>query len=213
MPNHTDNLLTIVGERKIKGLLKPYLSKNKEDGSFLDLNKIVPMPKLIEQSLKYGDMKYLTRQRTPEQEKRMREKEETHEKKCLALYGAKSWYDWSIQNWGTKWNTYSNHFSIKDTYPFVGDEMLFFQTAWSPPDPAMRELSKKLGKILRLVSKDEGYGFFTITHLYPDGEMDEEGYDDHQRVPESLCRELGINTSEEDRLEQEQEEKEEEMVA
>jgi hypothetical protein len=219
MPNHTDNILTIVGEHKIKFLLKPFLSKNNppnqsQDDLFLDFNKIVPMPKEILHSLKYGDMKYLMMKRNPQQEKRMQDRQKKHENLCMELHGVEGWYDWSIKNWGTKWNSYDNRFGIKDTEPQMGDEILYFQTAWSPPDPVMRELSKRIGKILRLVSRDEGYAFFAITHFYPDGGMDEEIYDDHKRVPESLCRELGINTSEEDRLEQEeQEQQEQEQMA
>lgn len=212
MPNHTTNLLSIVGERNIKKLLKPYLSKadafNSSELS-LDLGKIVPMPKEIEQSTKYGNMKYLMRKRTPLQENRMRLKQEKHEKKCLELYGAKSWYDWSIQYWGTKWNTYENRFYKNDD----GNEWLYFQTAWSPPEPALRELSKKLDKIVRLSYMDEGYAFFGIYHFYPDGNVDDECYQDHKLVPDELCEELGINTYEEDKAEQEEVEERAEELA
>jgi len=212
MPNHTPNLLSIVGEKNIKKLLRPYLMKVNqfgEKGSGLDLNKIVPMPKLIEQSTKYGNIKYLARTRTPLQEKRMREKQEMMEKKCLELYGAKSWYDWSVANWGTKWNTYENRFYRIDD----GVECLYFQTAWAPPEPALRELAKKLDKIVRVSYMDEGYAFFGVYHFYPDGEVEDECYEDHKLVPDELCEELGINTYEEDKAEREEEEEAEAELA
>jgi len=199
MPNHTDNLLSIVGRNKIKSILKPYLSRNKAEGSFLDFNKIVPMPTQIEQSLKYGDMKYLTKKRTPKQEKMMREKQEKQEKECLELYGAKSWYEWSIQNWGTKWNSYNNRFYKKD-----GCEGLFFQTAWSVPENALRTLAMKSGETIRLAYLDEGYAFMGVQHFFNDGRVDDEYYDDVKMLPSDLKIELGITDDEEEQMEMEE---------
>jgi len=211
MPNHTPNTLTILGVKNIKKLLRPYLTLSKDNFTgkkdyALDLGKIVPMPKEILASTKYGNLKYLNKKRTPQQEKRMRERQEKHEKKCLELYGAKNWYDWSISYWGTKWNTYENSWFTDEN---TGVQCLYFQTAWAPPEPALRELAIKLGKILRVSYMDEGYAFFGVFHFYPDGNVEDECYQDHKDVPEKLCEELGINTYEEDRLEQEEEGKEE----
>lgn len=41
-------------------------------------------------------------------------------------YGHVDWYDWCIDNWGTKWNAC-------DVY--AGDNFISFQTAWNVPDP------------------------------------------------------------------------------
>ena len=202
MPNHTTNLLSIVAENNLRKHLKPYLSKNKADGSFLDFNKILPMPKQIEQTLKYGDMEFLSKKRTLEQEKRMREKQEKQEKECLELYGAKSWYYWSIQNWGTKWNSYSNRF-----FKIKKKQCLFFNTAWSPAEPVIRELSRLLNQTLRLAYLDEGYAFMGVQHFFPNGRVDDEYYDDVKLLPSDLKDELGITDDE-----QEQEEMEEMMV-
>ena len=93
MPNHTTNLLTIVGEKHIRGLLKPFLSQEKtttnvnglvlpmedenelQDTIFLDLNKIIPMPKEIEEITKYSDVNFIMQKRTPEQKKKDNAKE------------------------------------------------------------------------------------------------------------------------------------------
>ena len=50
-------------------------------------------------------------------------------------YGATTWYDWSIKNWGTKWNSYDNW---KDN-----DKEFQFSTAWSAPHPVLDALAKK----------------------------------------------------------------------
>ena len=51
----------------------------------------------------------------------------------LINYSATTWYDWCINNWGTKWNSYD---------PWKGeDHGLMFSTAWSAPHPVIEELS------------------------------------------------------------------------
>jgi hypothetical protein len=44
-----------------------------------------------------------------------------------------SWYDWAIENWGTKWNAYSSE--RKSAIE------VWFQTAWSMPLPVVNKLS------------------------------------------------------------------------
>ena len=213
MPNHTDNLLSIVGENNIKDILYPYMTYTQPEQSrelgmmmmdtdesereyFLDFDKIVPMPKEIKEASELADFELLMRldeKGRKEHEKKVKRLERI----CVKKYGSKGWYDWSLKNWGTKWNSYSNHFSKK------GD-VLFFQTAWSPPAEVLMVLAQKLKKILRVTYKDEGYGFFGTFHFYPDGKVDDECYQEHKNVPEELCRELCINTYEEDLKEQEE---------
>jgi hypothetical protein len=56
----------------------------------------------------------------------------------LEKYGHKDWYSWSIENWGTKWNS-------SDTYQ--DEDYLEFQTAWSLPEPVIIQLSKMFPKV------------------------------------------------------------------
>lgn len=53
----------------------------------------------------------------------------------LLLYGATTWYDWSIENWGTKWNAYNQYTGQDDGFRF--------STAWSAPHPVLDALAKK----------------------------------------------------------------------
>jgi len=69
-------------------------------------------------------------------------------------YGHATWYDWSRQNWGTKWNYYQ--------FAKVNDNEFYFQTAWSHCTPVMIALSKKFPPILfdvRYADEDKGYNF------------------------------------------------------
>lgn len=54
-----------------------------------------------------------------------------------AKYGAKDWYDWSCQNWGTKWNACDTQ--INDLY--TAD--IYFNTAWSPIPELIAKLAEQ----------------------------------------------------------------------
>jgi hypothetical protein len=52
-----------------------------------------------------------------------------------------NWYEWNITNWGTKWNACEAqdvHFSEDGCKAYYN-----FDTAWSPPIPAILKLSEK----------------------------------------------------------------------
>lgn len=50
-------------------------------------------------------------------------------------YGAGSWYQWALENWGTKWNA-----SDSDVTGLGNTLWVTFATAWSFPFPVMRKL-------------------------------------------------------------------------
>lgn len=49
--------------------------------------------------------------------------------------GYYTWYEWNTDHWGTKWNAYA----IEDR-----GESIYFETAWSFPEPVMRAIVEKL---------------------------------------------------------------------
>jgi hypothetical protein len=51
-------------------------------------------------------------------------------------YGFKDWYDWSIVNWGTKWNGGDASVESLELESFT----IHFSTAWSPPIPVIAAL-------------------------------------------------------------------------
>ncbi len=64
-------------------------------------------------------------------------------------YGADTWYDWSVNNWGTKWNAFESK---------IENNTISFQTAWSASLPITQKLSKTFPKLL-------------IFHEFADGDM------------------------------------------
>lgn len=47
-----------------------------------------------------------------------------------------NWYDWCIENWGTKWDIYDAQCDRMDANTLV----MSFNTAWSPPIPVYEKL-------------------------------------------------------------------------
>lgn len=64
----------------------------------------------------------------------------------LVTYGYHSWYEWSINHWGTKWNAYqSNTKQVKVKTQDKENDLycITFQTAWSTPDKILKALHKE----------------------------------------------------------------------
>lgn len=55
-------------------------------------------------------------------------------KRNRAKYGAETWYDWSLMNWGCKWNAGSSS---------VNNDKIFFITPWGPPNAWLKALAEK----------------------------------------------------------------------
>ena len=116
MPNWTANNVLFVGKRKQLETLKDMLKSDKND---FDFNNIIPMPKNIFR----GNLG--------------REEEEK--------YGDNNWYRWSIDNWGTKWN------SVDTRVEENGSTLSYnFMTAWDCP----REIVNALMRMRKTILKD-----------------------------------------------------------
>ena len=69
----------------------------------------------------------------------------------IARFGADNWYDWAIENWGTKWGGYDG---VKNS-----DSECGFLTAWNTPYSAMVKLSEMYPKFTFMISyADEDTG-------------------------------------------------------
>lgn len=87
----------------------------------------------------------------------------------LQKYGALNWYDWSINNWGTKWNA-DDFISLDD------DKTIMFSTAWDPAVPVVIEMSKQNPKMrFGFMYSDEEIGAHVGYFLMQNGRIDYEG--------------------------------------
>lgn len=89
----------------------------------------------------------------------------------IRKYGAPTWYEWSITNWGTKWNAYG----YEEGTDYSACDELTFQTAWSAPHPILRKLSEMFPEIVfKHQWADEDIGMNCGERCYLGGEIIDE---------------------------------------
>lgn len=147
MPNHVTNRITV-----IKGEYD--LSKIK------DFNDILPMPEDL-QDTEHGSLAYdvedaynkgqiaeVKLKYLPSQDKL---NEILKLVSNLDKYGHATWYGWSLEHWGTKWNMYDRN---------QQDNILMFDTAWAAPIEVYEALAKILPEdvILKVEYASEDLG-------------------------------------------------------
>lgn len=95
----------------------------------------------------------------------------------LPMPEGEDWYDWNIENWGTKWDIGSDNGEVHGLNPTVVDNeaTMSFDSAWSPPIGLYEELDR-LGFMVDASYFEPGIGYCGIWH---DGE--------------DLCTEYGNN--------------------
>jgi hypothetical protein len=104
MPNWCSNKLLVTGKPEdVKQFVEQMISSSEEgdntDINCLDFEAVAPMPRILKV------------------------------RKSPAEDGAITWYDWSVENWGTKWNSNNSYCDYTE-----GGESVFyaFETAWGP---------------------------------------------------------------------------------
>ena len=84
--------------------------------------------------------------------------------RCIGETGFKSWYEWSIHHWGTKWNAYD---CVMKTI-IRGEEKsveLRYETAWSVPLPVLEKLAEVEPSLsFEYYAFDEGWNFMATGH-------------------------------------------------
>lgn len=105
----------------------------------------------------------------------------------LRKYGAKNWYDWQCDNWGTKWNACDGYIG-EDEHAFE------FQTAWSVALPVLLQFAQDIKRAMDIKYADEDYGsnLGIILIDIEDGEViyDQTEYDNESPETPALLEEL-----------------------
>ena len=148
MPNYCSNVVEIQGPQHI---LKTLVEHR------LDFMKIHPYPKELD----------ITAGRegaddSPEQI-RLVAAEEANLKK----HGYKNWYDWCVNNWGTKWNAGGDNDAMQVDYDEdvnnQGIALFQFDTAWAPPLGVLDKLSATHPELsIECRYSEPGVGFFGV---------------------------------------------------
>jgi hypothetical protein len=117
------------------------------------------------------------------------QKDPNHNDSIIDFQG-NNWYDWNVRNWGTKWDV---GVGDKEEYPETeltdeSETLLIyrFNTAWSPPLPAIEKLSQQYPDLEFSLSFEEETGWGG-EYLFVDGDGTEiESYDNKCRDCDSL---------------------------
>jgi len=145
MPNHCFNKVTIsVGDadgQNLKVLVDSL--KSEENQTDFDFNAILPMPPELE-NVDWSEAEEMN------DIIRARYKKE---------HGSDNWYDWRVNNWGTKWNSYDCFLEEEDD-----DYVVYtFNTAWGPPTGVIEALREQCPD-------------FSISAFFDEPGMEEAGY-------------------------------------
>lgn len=216
MPNHVTNRLIIEGATEEVAKVFDFLKAGKPNEAgvevLVDFNKIVPMPEAldVESSSEGTDGKqYLLgmsgnvlevyEYKESDHYKKMTEMQEDDPgrfERCLELgrkylrntadFGCKTWYEWRIHNWGTKWNAYD----IEKT----SDNSIVFNTAWN----GVPGLICKLGALFPAVTikydyADEDASYNTGSYIIHGADVQDNSPEDASPDAWRLVFELGVH--------------------
>ena len=167
MPNHIYNRLTV-----IKG--------DYDLGDIKSFNDVIPMPHELKDTTHGGVSMQLEQclgitksffGDRPTINEVYSENDKVEVDKLINNYlkhGYTTWYEWSVENWGTKWDMYERNCSNK---------VLAFQTAWRTPVEWYNELAKTLpeGVVIKVEYASEDFGYHTgLFELSSDGVVEHE---------------------------------------
>lgn len=68
---------------------------------------------------------------------------EAQEQANIADFGYKNWYDWAVDNWGTKWDVTQQHNGDAEMSDDQLEVRMSFDTAWSPPVAFYEEMERQ----------------------------------------------------------------------
>ena len=121
MPNWCDNQVTITGPSSVIDKIEKIVNEESNNAENGLLQFFHPMPKEL-----------LDTEAGPT----AKTKAEKDERKARKLeFGAENWYDWRVNNWGTKWEVCEFYGIDKQPDALIGDSTISFafSSAWSPP--------------------------------------------------------------------------------
>ena len=116
MPNYCNNNIVITGPNSVIDKIEKIANGDKGDL----LQYFYPMPKALEDT-------------TAPLQKDATKEEKAKAKENLKKYGYDNWYDWRVENWGTKWDIMEFYnINRKKIGEDESEISLGFDTAWAP---------------------------------------------------------------------------------
>ena len=177
MPNWCNNSVEIYHEdpAMIERVRKAF-----NDGALL--NEFIPVPESLHiVAGSVGD---------PDEQKKLEEDTERNRQ----VHGYGNWYDFCVNEWGTKWDVGADGNPAQD---FPGGLTLGFESAWSPPVAAYEKLTEQ-GFRIRAMYFEPGMAFAGVwdngvDDYYEYGGLDSKGI--AETLPVELDEAFGISES------------------
>lgn len=194
MANYYQNRLTVLHDstERVEEVMAAVRS---EERDVIDFNRIVPRPEILagdHDMMVEGALKWMIERAFPrtlnqfekmlankheELAPELRAKKEEQARQWLrniADCGYASFYQWSIDNWGTKWNSINGQSTMHRD-----GNTLYFETANGYCSPVIEVLSRMFPDVgFSYAAADEDIGSWTIKGVYKDGEFN--GVEEHR---------------------------------
>lgn len=182
MPNHVTISMLVRGTKEE---IESFVA-NHVDGETLSLESFIPMP---------AELRGTTAPANPPRDASpmVLAQWKKNQERLVELYGYDNWYDWAVNERGTKWDCYDGSMT------FGGDTevVLNFQTAWSLPEPVFNKMFELYGDTMDFHIKcvEEG-GYFSGTIAWLAGELFDDITDDQETWKEFADELLGYDFDE-----------------
>ena len=178
MPNWCNNTLEITHEDPA---MMARVKQAFADGRLLD--EFVPVPKSL----------HIVAGRVGDDNDPKQIELEAQEKANLEAHGYTTWYDFCVNEWGTKWDVGGNDYNEPQEIP--DGLIMSFDSAWSPPVAAMEKF-QDLGFSVRLYYYEPGMCFAGIYDENGDDYYELGGMNSEQvkeELPEALDEMFAIS--------------------
>ena len=121
MPNWCDNQITITGPSSVIDKIEKIVNEETNNAENGLLQFFHPMPKELLDT-EAGPTAKTKKEKKARQARKLK-------------FGAENWYDWRVNNWGTKWEVCEFYGVDKQPDALIGDSTISFafSSAWSPP--------------------------------------------------------------------------------
>jgi len=121
-------------KKQAVGQLKKFYKKAITKDSSFSIEPFYPTPKGLDAPDGLHDTEIPIEKRN-----KLRKLWDVQKEVNIKKHGHETWYDWRIENWGTKWEV-----TGEEDYYDEGDYVSYwFDSAWAPPSRAILEISKQ----------------------------------------------------------------------
>ena len=202
MPNHTANKFTVSGPKndvlRLIANAKGDHDASSNESNNLDFNRLVPMPDELRNTS--SPVRIQTQEEIDKIWAEWNKKKEAGQlndyelregkpfglgisqakhDELIAKYGCADWYNWSVRNWGTKWNAYDvGEWEVIDVDENTVKAVICYETAWSPATELWLTVSQDYPTLEFFHEfADEGGGFLANETIANGSVINEESFD------------------------------------